>query len=58
MTRVIVFAVAVVFIGALAVLTVSDLVQNGFTGIGIVSLLVLVILGVGIIGAMMHPPPK
>jgi hypothetical protein len=54
--RVIVFAVAVLFIAAMAVLTVLDFANNGVTGLGVVSVGVVVVIGVGIIGAILHPP--
>jgi hypothetical protein len=56
--RVIVFAVAVLFIAAMAVLTVQDFVNNGVTGLGVVSVGVVLVIGVGIIGAILHPPRK
>ena len=56
--RVIVFAVAVLFIGAMAVLTALDFANNGVTGLGVVSVGVVLVIGVGIIGAILHPPRK
>ncbi len=56
--RVIVFAVAVLFIAAMAVLTVLDFANNGVTGLGVVSVGVVLVIGVGIIGAILHPPRK
>jgi hypothetical protein len=62
MGRVLVLAVAVVFIVALAALTLSVLAREGITLGGLVlialSFFVLVVLGVGIIGALRKPPPK
>lgn len=56
--RAAVFAVAVVFIAAMAVLTALDFARHGVTGLGVVGLIVVVIVGVGIIGAMTEPPRK
>jgi hypothetical protein len=56
--RVIVFVVAVLFIAAMAVLTVLDFAHNGVTGLGIVSVGVVVVIGVGVIGAILQPPRK
>jgi hypothetical protein len=56
--RIVVFALAVLFIGAIAVLTILDFEQNGVTGLGIVGAGVVIVLGVGIIGAITEPPRK
>ena len=54
--RLVVLTITLVFIGLLAALTVSDFVRNGVTGLGVVSVLVLILFGVGIVGALRHPP--
>ncbi len=54
--RLVVLTITLVFIGLLAALTVSDFVRNGVTGLGVVSVLVLILIGVGIVGALRHPP--
>jgi hypothetical protein len=56
--RVVVFALALVFICAMAALTALDFAHHGVTGLGIVGLIVVVIVGVGIIGALTEPPNK
>jgi hypothetical protein len=56
--RVLVFAVAVAFVVGMAVLTALDFERNGVTGLGIVGLIVVIIIGVGIIGALTEPPKK
>lgn len=56
--RIIVFAVAVVFIIGMAALTALDFSKHGVTGLGIVGLLVVIVVGVGIIGALTEPPKK
>ena len=57
MTRLIVLGVALVFIAGLAFLTVAaTLEQGGLTILGLVSIFVLVLLAVGIVGALRNPP--
>jgi len=56
--RIVVFAIALVFIVGLGVLTVMDIVNNGVTPIGIVAVLLLVVIMVGIVGALGQRPPQ
>ncbi len=56
MRRSIVFTVALVFLGTMTALTVSDFVSNGVTGLGVVAVAVLLVFGIGIVGALLHPP--
>jgi hypothetical protein len=56
--RFVVFAVAVGFVVGMAVLTALDFENNGVTGLGIVGALVVLVVGVGIIGALTEPPKK
>ena len=56
--RFLVFAVAVVFVIGMAVLTALDFERNGVTGLGIVGLIVVIVVGVGVIGALTEPPRK
>ena len=59
MTRLIVLGVALVFIAGLAFLTVAaTLEQGGLTILGLVSIFVLVLLAVGIVGALRNPPRR
>jgi hypothetical protein len=58
MTRRIVLAVALLFIAGMAFLTLSAVSQQGFTLLSAVSIFVLVLLGVGIVGAMLSPPRR
>lgn len=59
MTRLIVLAVALIFIAGLAFLTVAAIVQQGgLTILGLVSIFVLVLLAVGIVGALRNPPRR
>jgi hypothetical protein len=56
--RIIVFTVAVVFIGGMVLLTALDFQNNGVTLVGVIGVGVVVVIGVGIIGALLHPPRK
>jgi hypothetical protein len=56
--RFIVFGLALVFIVTMATLTALDISQNGITGLGIVGLFVVIVVGVGVIGALTEPPKK
>lgn len=55
--RLLVTVIAILFIGALAVITVLDFARNGVTGLGVVSLIVVVVIGIGILGALLQKPP-
>ncbi len=54
--RYLVFAGALVFIAAFALLTAMYFSANGVTVAGVIGLIVLIICGVGVIGAITHPP--
>jgi hypothetical protein len=56
MTRLLVLGAALVFIGGFAILTVSAISEQGITVAGVLSILILVLLAVGILGALRHPP--
>lgn len=56
MTRVAVLALALAFILGFAFLTIGGIAQYGLTAEGVLSVIVLVILTVGIIGALRNPP--
>jgi hypothetical protein len=56
--RIGVLTIALVFIGALAVLTVLDFVHYGVTLIGVLAVLILVLFMTGIVGALREPPKK
>jgi hypothetical protein len=58
MTRVAVLAVALAFILGFAFLTIGGLAQYGLTAEGVLSVIVLVILTVGIVGALRNPPRR
>jgi hypothetical protein len=54
--RVVVFTIALVFIVGLGVLTVMDIINNGVTPIGIIAVALLVVIMVGIVGALGQTP--
>jgi hypothetical protein len=56
--RRLVLGAALLFIAGFAFLTVSAIAQQGFTLLSAVSIFVLVLLGVGIVGAMLNPPRR
>jgi len=56
MTRVLVIGAALAFIAGFAFLTFVAIVEQGFTLASLLSVLVLVLLGVGTIAAVRNPP--
>lgn len=58
MTRLFVLAVALVFIAGFGFLTYTAIAEQGVTVAGALSVFILVMLTVGIIGALRNPPPK
>jgi hypothetical protein len=56
--RLVIFAAALVFIGGMALLTALYLSTNGVTVVGILGVLVLIVCGVGVLGAFLYPPRR
>jgi hypothetical protein len=54
--RTIVFTIAVVFTVLLGYLTVLDFARHGLTAIGVLGSLIVVLFGIGFVGALRHPP--
>jgi hypothetical protein len=54
--RLLVLLAALVFIGGFAFLTYRALEEQGVTVLGLVSVFILVLLAVGIVGALRNPP--
>lgn len=52
------FLAALLFILGFGLLTALYVKSNGLTFVGIVGIGVLVVIGVGVIGAMLHPPRR
>jgi hypothetical protein len=55
-TRRLVFAALLLFIVGFAILTVTAASEQGFNVFSAVSLFILVLLAVGVIGALRNPP--
>lgn len=55
-TRQLILGVVLVFIAALAYLTVRVAIEQGIDVLVLISLLVLALFGFGIVGALRHPP--
>jgi hypothetical protein len=53
--RVVVLCVVLVFLAGFAYLTLRSIAEGGFTLASLLSLFILVLLGVGVIGALLHP---
>jgi hypothetical protein len=51
-----VLLLAMVFVFGFAALTIAATAEQGLTAAGVLSILILVMLAVGIIGAMRNPP--
>jgi hypothetical protein len=56
MRRNLVLAAVLVFIAGFAFLTVAAVIEQGFTVASFLSLLILVLLSIGIVGALRNPP--
>jgi hypothetical protein len=56
--RLAVFTVALLFIVALAVLTVRDIRMHGATPVDVLAIAILVLFTTGIVGALLHPPRR
>jgi hypothetical protein len=56
MTRLVVLAIAVTFLTGFAALTIATIKQVGLTPGGLVSIFILVLMFVGIVGALRNPP--
>ena len=58
MARALVFLAALLFVLGLGLLTALYIKTNGVTFVGVVGVLVLVVVGVGVLGALLHPPRR
>lgn len=56
--RLLLFAVVLVFTAGIGVLTVLDMADNGVTWLDVVAILVVVLFSTGILGALLHRPPR
>ncbi len=58
MRRQAVLASALVFIAFFAFLTVAAAIEQGVTAATVISIFILLLLGVGIVGALRNPPSR
>ena len=56
MTRLVVLGLALLFIAGMAFLTFAAVIERGFTLGSLLSVLILLLLGIGIVGALRNPP--
>jgi hypothetical protein len=56
--RALVFTAALLFIVALGLLTVLYVKSSGVTAVGIVGIIIVVVCGIGVVGALLHPPER
>jgi hypothetical protein len=57
-TRLVVLTVALMFIAGFAFLTVAAVIEQGLTVASLLSAFILLLLGVGIVGALRNPPGR
>jgi hypothetical protein len=56
MRRILVLGAVLVFIAGFGFLTFSAIVEQGFTIASLLSILILLLLAIGIVGALRNPP--
>jgi hypothetical protein len=56
MARILVIAAALIFIAGFAFLTYRAFAKQGVTLLGLLSVFILIVLAVGIVGALRNPP--
>jgi hypothetical protein len=56
--RYVVFAAAILFVTGMALLEILYLENNGFTPVGVLGLLVVIMLGIGVLGSLTQPPRR
>lgn len=56
--RIAILVLALVFTGLIGAYTVVDLSRHGVTVPGVLGALVVIVLGVALVGALLHPPPE
>lgn len=54
--RFLLLAVVLVFTAAIGALTVRDIADNGLNWLDVLALLVVLLFGTGIVGALLHRP--
>jgi hypothetical protein len=56
--RLVLLAIVVVFTALIGVLTVLDMVNNGVTWLDVLAILVVILFGTGIVGALVQSPRR
>lgn len=56
MTRLAVFSIALAFVAGFAFLTISEFARQGVTVAGVIAAFFVLLLAIGIVGALRHPP--
>jgi len=56
--RLAVLTLALLFIAVLGTLTVRDIHAHGLTPVAVLAILIVVVFGIGAIGALLHPPRR
>ncbi len=56
MTRLLALSASLIFVLGLAALTATAIAEQGLTGEALISILILIVLGVGILGALFGRP--
>jgi hypothetical protein len=56
--RLLVLTIALLFVGILGALTVRDIHMHGFTPVGVLAVIIVVVFTIGVIGALLHPPRR
>jgi hypothetical protein len=56
MRRNVVLVAALVFIAGFAFLTLASIIEYGLSAAAVLSILILVLLSIGIVGALRNPP--
>jgi hypothetical protein len=56
MRRTIVLLLVLVFLAGFAFLTLASIVEQGVTAAAVISIFILILVGVGVVGALRNPP--
>jgi cytochrome c biogenesis protein CcdA len=56
--RFVLLVVVVVFTVLIGVLTVLDMIHHGVNWLDVLAILIVVLFGTGIVGALLHPPRR
>ncbi|MEA2214214.1 MAG: hypothetical protein QOF83_4162 [Solirubrobacteraceae bacterium] len=56
--RIVLLIVALIFTGALGVVTALDIRNNGFNGVDAMALVIVLLFATGILGALSQRPPR